>query len=209
MLRANCPSCGAALRFVSKASLYTVCAACGNLVLRKDLDVELVGALGQLQDDGTPIRLGTRGAFHDRKFEAVGRIQLQFPAGFWNEWHLLFAAGESGWLGEAAGTYVVTFHTKARGPLPAFERLSPGQSLDIDGEAFAVKTLDAATCVGGEGELPFRIESGYMAPVADLATHGRRFATIDYSETPPLLFVGEAVEFDELKLEGLRTLEGW
>lgn len=44
---------------------------------------------------------------------------------------------------------------------------------------------------------------------ADLRTPGRAFATLDYSETPPLLFTGEWVEFEELNLKGLRQFEGW
>jgi len=44
---------------------------------------------------------------------------------------------------------------------------------------------------------------------ADLRTSDGRFATIDYSEDPPLLFMGRAVEFDELRLKNVREFEGW
>lgn len=209
MLRTQCPSCGAELVFASKSFLYSVCRACSNLVLRKDFNVETVGILGQLHDDGTPIQLGTRGRFHGERFDVVGRIQLQFPFGFWNEWHIVFPEEKSGWLGEAQGTYYVSFLTPTRGPLPPYESLRPEQAVRIENEEFRVKDIEAADCVGGEGELPFAIEGGYIAPVADLGTEGRRFATIDYSEDPPLLFVGEIAEFDELQFESLRKLEGW
>ena len=36
-----------------------------------------------------------------------------------------------------------------------------------------------------------------------------RFATIDYTETPPLLFLGEFVEFESLRLVNLKEFEGW
>lgn len=209
MLRTHCPACAVELVFISKSSLYSVCKACGNLVLRKDLEVELVGALGQLQDDGSPIQLGTRGRFRGDGFEVVGRIQLRFPYGFWNEWHLLFGPSKAGWLGEAQGTYVVTFLTPSEERLPDPPTLRPGQEISINRESFWVKDIQVATCVGGEGELPFRVESGYQAPVVDLGTPGRRFATIDYSEDPPLLFLGEIAEFDELEFANLRKLEGW
>ncbi len=45
--------------------------------------------------------------------------------------------------------------------------------------------------------------------MADLTGPGRRFATLDYSEEPPLVFLGEYVEFEELHLSGLRELDGW
>ena len=36
-----------------------------------------------------------------------------------------------------------------------------------------------------------------------------RFGTIDYSDESPLLFLGEAVDFDALQLKNLREFEGW
>jgi hypothetical protein len=36
-----------------------------------------------------------------------------------------------------------------------------------------------------------------------------RFATVDYSESPPLFFTGEFVDFDALALAGLREFDGW
>ena len=35
------------------------------------------------------------------------------------------------------------------------------------------------------------------------------FATIDYSETPPLVFIGEYMEFDDLHFSNLRQFDGW
>lgn len=209
MIRTNCPSCAAELVFVSKASLYAICRACGNMSIRKDLDVELIGEVAHLQDDGSPVQIGTRGAFQGAKFEVVGRIQLQFPFGFWNEWHILFSEDKAGWLGEAQGNYCVTFLTPSMDRIPPFASLRPDQPLQINGEAFIVKDLQEAVCVGGEGELPFKVEFGYRAPVADIATHTRRFGTIDYSEDPPLLFLGETALFDELQFRDLKPLEGW
>ena len=44
---------------------------------------------------------------------------------------------------------------------------------------------------------------------ADLRSTDGRFATIDYTETPPLLFLGEFVEFETLRLVNLKEFEGW
>jgi hypothetical protein len=43
----------------------------------------------------------------------------------------------------------------------------------------------------------------------DLRTADGRFGTIDYSDEPPLLFLGEAVEYDGLQLKNVREFEGW
>jgi hypothetical protein len=44
---------------------------------------------------------------------------------------------------------------------------------------------------------------------ADLRGHDMTFGTIDYSETPALLFIGRFVEYDDLSLRNVRTYEGW
>jgi hypothetical protein len=44
--------------------------------------------------------------------------------------------------------------------------------------------------------------SGWKAPVADLKGDGARFATIDYSETPPHIYIGEKLPFDQFHFSG-------
>ncbi len=209
MIQGNCPSCGVQITFKSKISLYRVCPSCSSFVLRKDLDLERIGVIAELQDDGTPLRLGTCGRFKGRSFEVVGRIQLQFPAGYWNEWYLSFPENKDGWLGETQGLYGVNFLTPVLTPVPAYEQMTPGKKVQINNEVFEVKDIEAATCIGGEGELPFAIESDYVAPVVDLGSPSTRFATIDYSETPPIVFIGDWCEFDQLEFTNLREVPGW
>jgi len=36
-----------------------------------------------------------------------------------------------------------------------------------------------------------------------------KFATIDYSDEKPVLYLGEMVEFESLALKNLRNFEGW
>jgi hypothetical protein len=57
--------------------------------------------------------------------------------------------------------------------------------------------------------LPFTTHDRTDMLFADLRTQDGRFATIDYSEDPPLLFLGETVEFASLQLRNLRQFEGW
>jgi hypothetical protein len=60
-----------------------------------------------------------------------------------------------------------------------------------------------------QGELPFEYWNKQDEVFADLRTSGGDFATIDYSENPPLLFLGRSAEFDELHFKNLREFEGW
>jgi len=62
---------------------------------------------------------------------------------------------------------------------------------------------------GVQGELPFEYWDKSDVLFADLRTTSADFGTIDYSGNPPLLFLGRAVEFDDLHLKNLREFEGW
>lgn len=159
--------------------------------------------MADLLEDSSPIRLGTTGVFRNEHFAVVGRIQLQHPSGVWNEWHLLFDQGRSGWLSDAGGEYVVSTLTAVNETLPAFETLKPEMPLTIAGRKVQVTDLETARCIAGEGELPFKVDAGYDVATADLRGSDR-FVTLDYSETPPLVFVGQAVRFADLALGNLR-----
>lgn len=213
--RANCPSCGAEILFRTSIAAYATCESCSTLVRRTDFDVESLGKVGLLQPDGTLLQRGTRGRYKGRGFEIVGRLQYRFYsdisgkdretyAGTWNEWYLLFDDGREGWLGEAHGLYAVSFKAEGMGEPPKFSQLKVEEELPLGDRKFWVKDLQRARVVSGEGELPFRFEEAYEARVADLATASNAFATLDYSESPPLVFVGEWVRFRDLELSGLR-----
>ncbi len=61
-----------------------------------------------------------------------------------------------------------------------------------------------ADCVGGQGELPFKVGDGYQARVADFR-RGSEFITLDYSDGPqPVVYTGLAVTLDSLQCQLLR-----
>jgi hypothetical protein len=206
---ANCPACGAKVVFRGSASVVAVCEYCRSTLVRHDANLEDIGKMADLKADGSPLQLGSSGAYRHVHFAAAGRIQYRFEQGLWNEWYLVFDDMRGGWLGEARGNYAMSFPTEVTEALPPFAELRAGQALTIGGRSFEVVDVQQARTIAGEGELPFRVGAGYQAPVADLQGRGRSFATLDYSENPPLVFLGEYVEFDELALSGLRALDGW
>ena len=200
---ASCPSCGAAVVFRASASVYAVCQFCRSTLVRQDQDLANLGRMADLLEDNSLIQLGTEGEHRGLHFAVVGRIQLKYASGFWNEWHILQDDGRSAWLSEAGGNYTVSFLQHAPEPVPEFGALQPGLPVSLWGREFAVTDLETARCIAGEGELPFKVDAGYDVNAADLR-EGDHFATIDYSESPPLVFAGEAVTFAALKLANLR-----
>jgi hypothetical protein len=77
------------------------------------------------------------------------------------------------------------------------------------GRQYEVTNITHANYRAVEGELPFEFWDKHKMLFADLRSTGGEFATIDYSENPPLLFLGRAVEFDDLHFKNLREFEGW
>ena len=118
MKTANCPSCGADIRFQSAVAVMAVCGYCKSTLVRHDLELENIGKMAALLADASPLQLGTQGRYRDKPFTVVGRIQLRYSQGLWNEWYILFADQRGGWLGEMLGNYVVTFPVKTTESLP-------------------------------------------------------------------------------------------
>lgn len=205
----SCPSCGAPIEVKSRAALLLVCAYCNSTLMRQEQSLEDIGKMALLQEDGSPLQLGARGEYRGKSFEVVGRIQLDYAAGYWNEWFVVFGDRREGWLGEGQGQYVMTFSFENRQAAPAWKELFVGKAVTLDGQRYTVRELSKARCVAGAGELPFNVTTGYDANLADLEGPGTAFATLDFSEKPPIIFLGERVEFDELKLTNLRAFEGW
>jgi ribosomal protein S27E len=205
-LKATCPSCGAPVVFQSTASLHAVCEFCRSTLVRHGTDLENLGRMADLLADASPLQLGTEGVYQGIHFALIGRIQLKYEAGLWNEWHLLFDDQKSGWLSDANGEYLISFLTPPQREIPAFENLQPEQRLPLAGREWQVTNTEQALCIAGEGELPFAFGAGYPAALVDLRTTDGQpgFASIDFSETPPLLFVGSAQPFDTFNFAKLR-----
>lgn len=203
---AQCPSCGAAVTFRSAASILAVCEYCQTTLLNLEGKIEDLGKMAALVEDRSPLQLGAEGRYQGVHFAIVGRIQLKYEQGLWNEWHLMFDDQRTGWLSEAGGEFVLSFLKWVPDEIPAFASLKPGDGIVLGEATWTVTNLESAECVAGEGELPFKVGSGYPAPVADLRA-GKRLATIDYSEGegfPPLVFFGEVVDFASLGWANLR-----
>ncbi|TBR21410.1 DUF4178 domain-containing protein [bacterium] len=206
---APCPSCGAPVRFLSSVALLAVCPHCRSQLFRQDLNLEALGKSAELVQDGSVIQVGTEGRFRNVAFAAVGRLQMRFDDGLWNEWFLVFDNGDQGWLGEAQGKYAVSFRRDPDSALPSYDELAVGRKLTLQGKAFEVVDLRTAEYLAAEGELPFKAPLGEKASLADLTAEGGGFATLDYSEEKPLLFFGQWATPEELALKNLRVPEGW
>ncbi len=205
---ASCPNCGAKIIFKWSSSVQTVCEYCKSVLVRSDVDLTKVGQVADLPPDISPIQLNTEGIYRNEAFVVIGRILYEYEQGGWNEWHLMMNDGTSGWLSDAQAEYAVSFAAKGQA-LPKESQLEVGQQFSWSGENYTLSVITAAHFRGVQGELPFRYWGKDEVVFADLRTSSRKFATLDYSDEEPSLYLGELVEFDDLKLKNLRQFEGW
>jgi hypothetical protein len=182
-----------------------VCEYCRASIIKDGESVKDVGKLSAVLEDYSPIQIGTAGTFEGRGFSVVGRIQLRYAQGMWNEWYLLFDDAGAGWLGDASGQYTVTTTQAVSGALPSFEEISPGNQYPIGGERYTAADKREGECIGGQGELPFRVGDGWRIRAVDLR-RAQSFVTLDYTDgVVPLVYGGKAVTLPDLKCQLLRS----
>jgi hypothetical protein len=207
-LRGNCPNCGAPIEFQWSSSVQTVCTYCRSILVRSDVDLTKVGTVADLPPDSSPIQLRTEGVYKKHAFVVAGRIIYEYDLGYWNEWHIYLNDGTSGWLSDAQCLYAVTFASENKS-LPTSSEAKIGRRYDWNNTSYQVTRITKARYRGVEGELPFQYWDKDDALFVDLRSSTNAFATLDYSNEEPVLYLGESVGFDELKLTNLRTFEGW
>ena len=187
-------------------AVQTVCPYCSSVLVRHDVALERVGKVSAPPRADSRIQLGTAGVYRGRSFTVVGRLAYAWERGAWNEWHVVTGDGRSGWLAEADGELSMTVLAAPPPTLPPAERVSVGAEVEWGGERMQVTEVVRARYAGTEGDLPFAYWDKDEILFADLRSGGSRVGTIDYSESPPLLFAGEWVDWDALGLTNLRDL---
>ncbi|HYI13430.1 MAG TPA: DUF4178 domain-containing protein [Thermoanaerobaculia bacterium] len=197
---ANCPSCGAPIEFAIGSSAVVICRYCNSVVARTDRGIEAHGKVAALIETGSPLQIGTTGKYRKTGFRVTGRTQLRHQAGgVWDEWYAAFDDGRWGWLAEAQGRFYLTFRTEAAAP--PLDQLRLGEPVETV-DSLVVAEIGKAELASAEGELPWRPEPGYSYEYADLSGSERKFATIDYSEEPPVVFKGEETTLAGLGVSG-------
>jgi hypothetical protein len=215
MKSCSCPSCGANIDFQSSLSVYAVCKYCQSMVVRHDLDVELIGKMASLPEDMSPLQIGTSGIYNGIRFGIIGRIRLSWTDGFWNEWFIIFDDGRKGWLAEAQGFYAVNFEID-QDKLPDLKEFNKessksflGKQLVISKKILKIVDIKEAVCVGSEGELPFTASQGRKITSIDLVGTNSEFASIEIEGDQRHVYIGNYVEWEELHCHNFRILEGW
>lgn len=212
VLQANCPTCAGPIEFKAGSTIVLVCPYCRSAVSRTDRGLEDLGKVAEIVDSESPLTLGLKGTYKDSRFELTGRAQLKHElGGVWDEWYATFSNGWVGWLAEAQGRFYMTFYQPLPegAVLPSLEGLQLGQVLsEIPSPApLMVQEKGRAESVAADGEIPYKLTPGEQSPYADLAGKNNAFGTIDYSMSPPWVFVGSQVTLDEIGLGQAKSVK--
>ncbi len=211
MITLSCPSCGAEVAFRSKSSVFAVCSFCKSTLVRQDMDLEMIGKMAELQDDPTPLQIGTKGTYLGETFELIGRLKVAYDDGSWNEWYAMFGGDKVGWLAEAQGFYAVCLPYEGKiFQIPREAEIRPKTVVDLSPNGrYQVDDMRRVHCVFSEGELPMNAVQGRKSLSVDLADHDGGMATIEYANAEVRVFIGEYIDFDDFQFQNLRHIDGW
>lgn len=206
LFKTDCPSCGAPVAVHSATAVTLVCDYCHSLLLRHDNTLSDTGRDSALLEDFSPLQVGTTGKLGTMPFTLIGRLQAQYDAGVWNEWHALFADGTTGWLSEAGDLYVFLRPVDSLPDAPSFASIRAGHTtLAHENKTFLASDVREITLsrTAAQGELPFVVPERMENRVADFRAENH-FLTLDYAENPPEAFYGHGVTLDGLHLQNTR-----
>ncbi|MET0753794.1 MAG: DUF4178 domain-containing protein [Pyrinomonadaceae bacterium] len=212
VLQANCPSCAAPIEFQKGSTIVLICPFCRSAVARTDRGLDDLGKVAEIMDSESPLKLGLKGTFKSHRFELTGRAQLRHElGGVWDEWYATFSNGWVGWLAEAQGKFYLTFYQPLPqgAQVPPFEYLQLGQPVEaIPNQApLMVTEKGTAVSVAADGEIPYKLTPNERSDYADLYGTNNAFATIDYSMSPPWVFVGQQVSLEEIGLGDAKSVK--
>lgn len=200
-ITSQCARCGAALEFRIESAVVVVCEHCNTVNARTDRAFEDLGKVGDLVDSRSPLALWVEGRHAGVGFMITGRAQVRHGAGgLWDEWYVKLDDDRWGWLAEAQGRFYLTFALENTQVGP-WQDAHPGGVARINHTPYVIAERGEAELVAAEGEIPYRLEPGERFHFADLQASGGGFATIDYRDDPPGVYIGHEVTLAQLGID--------
>ncbi len=224
-----CPQCGAGLKFTTSYAVSTVCEFCQSLVVRHDLNIELIGKEAILQDDLNPLQVGTRGLFQKTGFVIIGGVRLNHHEGFWQEWFLQLDSPMQnsgyGWLAQAQGEYQFLFEPLDL-PAESASKYSVGSTISVpqdirkklgkwsssllgDSSAFKITDMRTAQMTHFVGQLPWAPDKERQRTIAELASTEDTKLTVEFGSSKNQIYYGQVLNFEDFKFQNLKEVKGW
>ena len=207
----TCHGCGAQVEFKTTDSLLAICPYCHTHVTKDEEKINSFGKKSEIVQDFSKIQIGTTGDYRGEQFTVIGRVQIKYTYGYWNEWYILFSNGLTGWLSDVMDEYSITLELNQKNfdflkknlklefrniiDFPDFDELEVDKYYLINNTSFYCIDLSVAKILGAEGEIGFDIRQYHEFRVADFKgsekINSLQFLTVDYSEKTPKYYIGE------------------
>jgi hypothetical protein len=197
----KCPSCGAGKNVHNPGIVTVVCEYCGTAIYWDEANVNSAGRQSILPEGFSRLYRGACGNLKRQRFMVTGRVRYSFGRGFWDEWFLEFEDGSIGWLTEDNHEFALQRRTEATN-IPNMEKLRPGSTVMVNGMKFRIHEVGEAKCIGMEGDLPVRMQTGETYRFADGSSmDGAYVLGIEFDNAPPTVYTGKWLEYSDMTLD--------
>jgi len=195
----RCPQCGAPVLISSPAVVLALCEYCHTALYWDEEGIRLAGEQARLTEGFTRLYRGAAGELEGAHFEVLGRVRYRSERGFWDEWWLDVAGGESVWLTE--DDHELALQTRLERDVSHLVGLRAGQRFELDGVNFEVDEVGEAACGGIEGQLPERMLTGETYGFLDASSlDGRLALGVELDDQPPSAFRGRWLPHEAVRL---------
>jgi len=198
----KCPSCGAANDVTNPGVVMRVCDYCKTAMYWDSESVVSAGGKSLDLPPSSRFKVGGTGKISGQRFRVLGRLSYAHESGTWSEWFAEMQDGKIKWITEDEGELFIEEPVAVSTAIPRFEDLQPGSIIPINDKTGVVEEIGQARCLGGEGQIPFKVQIGETYPYADGAGADGSFSfglEYDAETGAPTLFVGTALLLKEAK----------
>jgi DNA-directed RNA polymerase subunit RPC12/RpoP len=203
----RCPNCGGEHSLVNPGITMLVCNYCQTVVYwGSDGDLK-TGQRSILPESDTRLFLFATGSIKEDSYQVIGHLRYASDNSQWDEWYVSLGSGKECWLSEDGRQLTLERPVDPDVEIPSGSTLRVSDPIALEKAAFTVREVGNATCIGGEGQLPFTVLPGETYPYADVAdTSGTRFGSIEFDEDDKAnCFLGETLSHDELTVHDERA----
>ncbi|MFT4560945.1 MAG: ribosomal protein S27AE [Gammaproteobacteria bacterium] len=198
----NCPSCGAQAPPLLKHSKLAVCGYCNSTLFIEDAQVASAGEKSVLSEIPSILSLGQPFQLGHWNGHPVGRIRYEYGGGdgYWDEWWVQLSGGNTQWISNDEGEYVIENEIKLDGEAPLFEEFQIGGQIQLFDQSLHVTEVNEATCIGLEGQLPEIVAHGDTHRYAHLEGPKGLLITAEYDDESSAFYKGVWIDPFEIEI---------
>ncbi|MEO0606265.1 MAG: DUF4178 domain-containing protein, partial [Myxococcota bacterium] len=184
----SCPNCGAPQERRNPGIQVIVCDRCDSTLYDRD-GVLAQGERSVVAEPRSDIVVGANGRLANLSVEVIGRIQLAYSGGRWDEWYVRDHEGRDLWLVEDERRY--TLEWRIDPPAGVTPTLQIGDRVELDDAIYEVRETGPGRVEGGEGQLPRDFRPGEDIRYVDLAEiDGHRQLLVEFGDDGAEAFAG-------------------